>query len=46
MSVKSYAGIVNTLFYAENCSMVYGEAQAVLIMLIKDVRCLGRATAA
>jgi len=28
---KGYAGIVNALFYGDNCSMVYGDAQAVLI---------------
>lgn len=43
---KGYAGIVNTLFYGENCSMVYGDAQAVLIKMIEGVRGLGLATAA
>jgi NAD(P) transhydrogenase subunit beta len=35
---KGYAGIVNALFYAENCDMVYGDAQAVLIKMIEAVR--------
>ncbi len=38
---KGYAGIVNTLFYGENCNMVYGDAQAVLIKMIEAVRGLG-----
>ena len=40
---KGYAGIINTLFYAENCNMVYGDAQAVLIKMIEAVRSLGKA---
>jgi NAD(P) transhydrogenase subunit beta len=35
---KGYAGIVNALFYAENCDMVYGDAQIVLIKMIEAVR--------
>lgn len=27
---KGYAGIVNALFYGDNCNMVYGDAQAIL----------------
>jgi NAD(P) transhydrogenase subunit beta len=38
---KGYAGIVNALFYADNCDMVYGDAQAVLIKMIEAVRGLG-----
>jgi len=38
---KGYAGIVNALFYGENCDMVYGDAQAVLIKMIEAVRGLG-----
>ncbi|CAG4909973.1 NAD(P)(+) transhydrogenase (Re/Si-specific) subunit beta [Paraburkholderia saeva] len=38
---KGYAGIVNGLFYADNCSMVYGDAQGVLIRMIEAVRGLG-----
>ncbi len=43
---KGYAGIVNELFYSENCDMVYGDAQAVLIKMIEAVRGLGTAAAA
>jgi NAD(P) transhydrogenase subunit beta len=43
---KGYAGIVNALFYADNCSMVYGDAQAVLIKMIEAVRGLGLPAAA
>jgi len=35
---KGYAGIVNELFYADNCNMVYGDAQAVLIKMSEAVR--------
>jgi NAD(P) transhydrogenase subunit beta len=35
---KGYAGIVNALFYAENCNMVYGDASAVLAKMIEAVR--------
>ena len=38
---KGYAGIVNALFYADNCSMVYGDAQGVLVKMIEAVRGLG-----
>jgi NAD(P) transhydrogenase subunit beta len=38
---KGYAGIVNALFYAENCNMVYGDASAVLAKMIESVRGLG-----
>ncbi|MFA6041036.1 MAG: NAD(P)(+) transhydrogenase (Re/Si-specific) subunit beta, partial [Methylophilus sp.] len=40
---KGYAGIVNTLFYADNCEMVYDDAQASLIKMISAVRGLGAA---
>ncbi|MGO9933642.1 MAG: NAD(P)(+) transhydrogenase (Re/Si-specific) subunit beta [Steroidobacteraceae bacterium] len=43
---KGYAGIENQLFYADNCSMVYGDAQAVLVKMIEAVRGLGAAAAA
>ena len=43
---KGYAGIVNTLFYGDNCNMVYGDAQAVLVAMIEAVRGLGLAPAA
>lgn len=42
---KGYAGVVNELFYAPNCNMVYGDAQAVLIKMIEAVRGLGAAAA-
>ena len=43
---KGYAGIVNALFYADNCEMVYGDAQAVLVKMIEAVRGLGLSAAA
>jgi NAD(P) transhydrogenase subunit beta len=43
---KGYAGIVNALFYGDNCNMVYGDAQAVLVKMIEAVRGLGTAAAA
>lgn len=42
---KGDAGIVNDLFYAEGCDMVYGDAQPVLVQMIEAVRGLGAATA-
>jgi NAD(P) transhydrogenase subunit beta len=42
---KGYSGIVNALFYAPCCNMVYGDAQAVLIKMIEAVRGLGAAAA-
>jgi H+-translocating NAD(P) transhydrogenase subunit beta len=35
---KGYADIVNVLFYADNCNMVYGDAAAVLAKMIEAVR--------
>jgi len=43
---KGYADIVNPLFYADNCNMVYGDAAAVLTMMIESVRGLGTKAAA
>ena len=43
---KGYAGIVNPLFYADNCNMVYGDAQAVMAEMIEAVRGLGLSAAA
>jgi H+-translocating NAD(P) transhydrogenase subunit beta len=43
---RGYADIVNALFYAENCEMVYGDAQAVLVKMIEAVRGLGLSAAA
>jgi H+-translocating NAD(P) transhydrogenase subunit beta len=43
---KGYAGIVNALFYGDNCNMVYGDAAAVLTTMIEAVRGLGAKAAA
>ena len=43
---KGYAGIVNPLFYADNCNLVYGDAQAVMAEMIEAVRGLGLSAAA
>jgi NAD(P) transhydrogenase subunit beta len=43
---KGYAGIVNALFYADNCEMVYGDAAAVLAKMIEAVKGLGLSAAA
>ena len=43
---KGYAGIVNALFYSDNCNMVYGDAAAVLTRMIEAVRGLGTKAAA
>ncbi len=43
---KGYAGIQNALFYGDNCDMVYGDAQAVLVKMIEAVRGLGLLAAA
>ena len=45
-SGKGYAGIVNALFYEENCNMVYGDAAAVLSKMIEAVRGLDTKAAA
>jgi NAD(P) transhydrogenase subunit beta len=42
---KGYAGIQNALFYGDNCNMVFGDAQAVLVKMIEAVRGLGAAAA-
>ncbi len=43
---KGYAGIVNALFYDDNCNMVYGDAAVVLTKMIEAVRGLGSKAAA
>jgi NAD(P) transhydrogenase subunit beta len=43
---KGYAGIVNALFYGDNCDMVYGDAAALLTKMIEAVRALGTKAAA
>ncbi len=35
---KGYAGVENLLFYQDNCSMVYGDAQAVLTQMVQAVK--------
>ncbi|OZI19876.1 NAD(P) transhydrogenase subunit beta [Bordetella genomosp. 9] len=35
---KGYAGVENLLFYADNCNMVYGDAQAVLAQMVQSVK--------
>jgi NAD(P) transhydrogenase subunit beta len=42
---KGYAGIVNPLFYEDNCNMVYGDAAKVLGEMIEAVRGLTKAAA-
>ena len=43
---KGYAGIVNALFYDDNCFMVYGDAAAVMTQMIEAVRGLAARSAA
>jgi NAD(P) transhydrogenase subunit beta len=40
---KGYSGVENELFYADNCNMVYGDAQAVLVKFIAAIKELGAA---
>ena len=35
---KGYSGVENLLFYEETCSMVYGDAQAVLTRMVQAVK--------
>jgi H+-translocating NAD(P) transhydrogenase subunit beta len=39
--MNTLTGIVHAPFYADNCNMVYGDAQAVLVKMIEAVRGLG-----
>jgi hypothetical protein len=45
-AAKRDAGIMNALFYGDNCNKVYGDAQAVLLKTIEAVRGLSLATVA
>ncbi|WP_243041935.1 NAD(P)(+) transhydrogenase (Re/Si-specific) subunit beta [Dyella sedimenti] len=38
---KGYAGVENLLFYGDNCSMVYGDALAVLNTMVQSIKELG-----
>ena len=42
---RGYAGVENELFYADNCNMVYGDAQQVLGKMIQAVKDLAPAEA-
>jgi len=42
---RGYAGVENELFYADNCAMVYGDAQAVLARMVQAVKDLVPAAA-
>ncbi len=42
---KGYSGTEHQLFYADNCEMVYGDAQAVLEKMIEAVRSLSAVAA-
>jgi NAD(P) transhydrogenase subunit beta len=38
---KGYSGVENELFYADNCNLVYGDAQKVMVGMIQAVKELG-----
>jgi H+-translocating NAD(P) transhydrogenase subunit beta len=38
---KGYSGVENELFFADNCNMVYGDAQKVMVAMIQAVKELG-----
>ncbi|GEB90029.1 NAD(P)(+) transhydrogenase (Re/Si-specific) subunit beta [Zymomonas mobilis] len=38
---KGYSGVENLLFYEKNCSMVYGDANAVLTQMVQAIKDLG-----
>ncbi|MGH9468101.1 MAG: NAD(P)(+) transhydrogenase (Re/Si-specific) subunit beta [Terriglobales bacterium] len=40
---KGYSGVENELFFADNCNMVYGDAQAVLVKFIAAIKEMGAA---
>ena len=35
---KGYSGVENHLFYGDNCNMVYGDAQKVMVDMITAVK--------
>ncbi len=37
---KGYSGVENELFYANNCNLVYGDAQKVMVAMIQAVKSL------
>jgi NAD(P) transhydrogenase subunit beta len=37
---KGYSGVENELFFADNCNMVYGDAQKVMVAMIHAVKAL------
>jgi NAD(P) transhydrogenase subunit beta len=37
---KGYSGVENELFYADNCNLVYGDAQKVMVAMIQAVKSL------
>jgi proton-translocating NAD(P)+ transhydrogenase subunit beta len=40
---KGYSGVENELFYGDNCNLVYGDAQKVMVAMIQAVKSLGGA---
>jgi NAD(P) transhydrogenase subunit beta len=38
---KGYSGVENELFFADNCALVYGDAQAVMVKMIQALKELG-----
>jgi len=38
---KGYSGVENELFYGDNCNLVYGDAQAVMVKMIQSLKELG-----
>ena len=43
---KGYSGVENELFYADNCYMIYGDAEAVLVKMLQAIKDLGLDAAA
>jgi len=37
---KGYSGVENELFFADNCNLVYGDAQKVMVAMIQAVKSL------